>query len=203
MRQFSNPFKLLVVGVTILSFATTSNASWWNPLNWMERNRAKRVETLLVTSNYVKSRILAELVQFEIKQPILLLPTANEPETIYFLSPTKETLEISKDDYLKFIDFLQPNKVLFLGNDSYVSDEYIALTRDRVATWSIANDDWETIAFSVGEMLRLKHLGFDYLVLLNQLDENGRLKPAASTDFFGGYITNEKWTPNKSSEPSN
>ena len=37
---------------------------------------SKDVITLLVTGNYTKQRILAELIQQETKQPILLLPAA-------------------------------------------------------------------------------------------------------------------------------
>ena len=116
--------------------------------------------------------------------------------TMFFLTPTDDTLEVKKDDYLKFINFLNPKRVLFIGNESFTPPEYIEPLKDRLPVWSVTNNDWQKIAFSVEELLKLKRLGYDYLVLLNQLDDQGRLKPAASTESFGGYRTNRKyWAP--------
>ena len=189
----------------ILLFANLAilpaEAGWLNPLSWFRKNKAKRVDSLIITGNYVKSRILAELIQRETKQPILLLPSGEEVNVMFFLTPTDETLEIKKQDYLKFIDFLQPKRALFLGNEAYSPSEYMEPLKDEIPVWSVTNNDWEKIVFSVGEFLKLKHLGFDYLVLTNQLDDDGRLKPASSTDIFGGYRTKRGyWSP---SNPGN
>ena len=187
---------LYIVSVSCLCLVFTTSAAWWNPVSWFKKKGPQRAETLVITGNYVKSRLLAELIQFKSKQPILLLPTGNESDIMFFLTPTEETLEVKKDDYLKFIHFLDPKRVLFLGNELYTPSSYIEQLTDHLPVWSVTNNDWEKIALSVEELLKIKHLEYDYLVLLHQLDDKGHLKPAASTETIGGYTTRGRyWNP--------
>ena len=189
---------IFLLAISYVFIAFPSNAAWWNPVSWFEKKGPKRAETLVVTGNYVKSRILAELIQVRSDQPILLLPGKDGSETMFFIAPTDDTLEVKKEDYLRFINFLNPKRVLFLGNELYTPTEYVEPLKDRLPIWSVTNNDWKTIALSVEELLKIKHLGYDYLVLINQLDDKGQLKPAASTEEFGGYRTNRKyWNPSE------
>ena len=98
-----------------LCFVNVSHAQWYNPMSWswLKGKRAQRVEILIVTSNHIKSKLLADLIQYETGQPILLLPTGNETEDMFFLLPTGESDEINKTDFVRFVDFLQPKNVLF------------------------------------------------------------------------------------------
>ena len=184
---------LVLVSISGVCLALTTSAAWWNPVSWFKKKGPQRAETLVITGNFVKSRLLAELIQFKNKQPILLLPTGNENETMFFLTPTEETLEVKKEDYLKFINFLNPKRILFLGNELYTPTNYVEPLKDILPVWSVTNNDWEKIALSVEELLKIKHLEYDYLVLLHQLDEKGHLKPAASTETIGGYKTKGKY----------
>ena len=194
--MIKNSKYLYSIPVIWLCMVLTSHAAWWNPVSWFKKKGPKRAETLVITGNYVKSRILAELIQTKNKQPILLLPTGNESDTMFFITPIEDTLEVKKEDFLKFINFLDPERVLSLGNEAYTPAEYIEPLKDQIPVWSVTNNDWETIAFGVEELLKIKRLGYDYLVLLNQLDDKGRLKPAASTQTFGGYKTKGRyWAP--------
>ena len=184
---------LVLVSASWFCLTLTTSAAWWNPASWFKKKGPQRAETLVITGNYVKSRLLAELIQFKNKQPVLLLPTGNENETMFFLTPTAETLEVEKENYLKFINFLDPKRILFLGNELYTPSIYIEQVKDILPVWSVTNNDWEKIALSVEELLKIKHLEYDYLVLLHQLDDRGHLKPAASTDTIGGYKTKGKY----------
>jgi hypothetical protein len=163
------------------------------------KKKPRRVETLIVTGNFIKSRILAELVQDEIKQPVLLLPTGNEDDVCYFLPPKGQALEVEAKDFISFVEFLQPRKVLFLGNAQYAAPAYHdALLQNNVVTWAVTNDDWEQIANSVGETLKIKNLYFDYLVLLNQIDAEGKVIGPYRDTRFGEFLTGEggdKWLP--------
>lgn len=199
MPIFLKRMYCLSIVLVSLSFVNVGHAQWWNPKSWMKGKRAKRVEILIVTSNHIKSKLLADLIQYETGQPVLLLPTGNETEDMFFLLPTGESDEINKGDFVRFVDFLQPKNVLFLGDESYVPSEFIEEIKDVVGSWSVPGNNWELIAFSVGDMLKLKHLGLDYLVLLNQLDNRGRIKPPASTEVYGGFATKKKfWKPGSS-----
>ncbi len=186
---------IMIVGLSIIC-VNAAQASWWNPFSWFSGKKIKRIDTLLITGNYVKSRVLVELIQMELKQPILLLPTGEEGDSFFFLAHNRETFQVKREDYPRFINFLQPKKVMFIGNQDYCPHEYMDIIKEQVPVWSIPNDNWEMIAFSVGDVLKVKKLGFDYMVLQNQLDAGGKIKPPATTDVFGGYMTNRKyWTP--------
>jgi hypothetical protein len=163
------------------------------------KKKPRRVKTMIVTGNFIKSRILAELVQDEINQPVLLLPTGNEDDVCYYLPPKGDALEVEAKDFISFVEFLQPRKVLFLGNDQYAAPAYHkALLQNSIVTWAVTNDDWEQIANSVGETLKIKNLYFDYLVLLNQIDAQGQVIGPYHETRFGEFLTGEggdKWIP--------
>jgi len=203
----THPTRKILYGLAALAILTSSALAagdGWRIFDVFQRNKAKRIEMLIVTGNYVQSRVLAEVIQYATKQPILLLPTGNEKDIMYFLGPKMEALEIEEADYVQLIDFLQPKKVLFLGNAAYTDPSYIDTLHDLVATWVVNNDDWEQIAFSVEEMLQVRKLAFNYLVLLEQLAERGRDAPKVSISkkynqaktIFSSYKTKEAgWSP--------
>ena len=44
-----------------------------NPFSWLKKKGPKRAETLVITGNYVKSRLLGELIQFKSEQtPVII-----------------------------------------------------------------------------------------------------------------------------------
>ncbi len=193
MTILSRRFYFTAMVLFSISMITTVEAQWWNPKSWFNSQRAKRVEVLIVTTNHIKSKLLADLIQYETNQPILLLPTGNEKDKMYFLLPTHESDEVSEKDFVRFIDFLQPKNVLFLGDENYAPSHYIDSIKDVVGAWLIPGSNWQVIARSAGDMLRLKNLELDYLVLINQLDANGQIKPPASTQTYGGFMTKDRF----------
>jgi hypothetical protein len=164
--------------IMLTCLAPGAHAELKNPFAFLAKKRQKRIKTLIVTGNYVKSRMLAELIQFRTKQPILLLPTGKEDTTMYFLGPELQALEVHRDDYAKFIAFLQPKKVVFLGDKTYAAPEYIDKLKPVATTWAVNSENWEQIAFSVEEVLKIRKLTFDYLVLIKQLEEKDDPKPS-------------------------
>jgi hypothetical protein len=196
--------RLVAVLVLLTVSAGTLHAEWYKPTTWFQKN-PKRVEVLLVTGNFVKSRVLAELIQKHLKQPILLLPSGEEGDALYFLLPNGETGAVAAEDYVKFVDFLNPKQVLFLGNKDYAPDNYLDDLGESVAVPVIVrDDDWNKIAFSAGELLKIKKLYYNYLVIMNQIDEQGNLIPVPVEQVFGGFITRgEAWPPGsgKAEEP--
>lgn len=177
MRKLRNGLAPMAVAM-LMVIGAQGQAGWWNPKNWGKK-KVRRFDTLIVTGNFVKSRLLAELIQLETKQPILLLP-GDDSEICYGLGPNADAIELREDQYLEFVEHIHPRRVLFLGNSRYVPDKYIELVKDRYAVWSVRNAEWETIAISCGDMLRLKDLAIDYLVLLEQMREAQRAREKVS-----------------------
>jgi hypothetical protein len=190
MYRHLNRLCRVLLLISLLNIVTISDASWWN------RKKPEKIETLIITSNYIKSRIVAELLMIEKNQPILLLSTDGEKDKIYCLFPhSRDGLVVKKVDFVKFVNYLHPKNVVFLGNEQYVPTEYKDLLNDRT-TWSVTGNDWNNIAVSVGSILRYKRLWEDYLVNINQLDEHGQIKPPATTGEIKGFLIKEEyWTP--------
>ncbi len=188
-------FFFFTVILLSVSMITTVDAQWYNPKSWplFNSKKAKRVDILIVTTNYVKSKLLADLIQYETNQPILLLPTGSEKDKMFFLLPTHESDEMNEKDFLRFIDFLQPKNVLFLGDERYAPTQYIDRIKDVAGTWLIPGSNWELIARAAGDMLRLRNLELNYLILLNQLDSKGQIKPPPTTESYRGFITKDKF----------
>jgi len=162
----------------VFLFTAVAPSASAGPFSFLNPKNPKRIKTLIVTGNFVKSRMLAELIQFRTNQPILLLPTGNEEGTMYFLGPELQAYELEPANFKDFVAFLQPKKVLFLGDKNYAPPEFIDELGEVATTWVVNSGDWEQIAFSVEEVMRIRKLTFDYLVLLKQLEERDRPKPS-------------------------
>lgn len=134
-------------------------------------------DTLIVTGNYVKSRMLAELIQYRAKHPILLLPTGDEADMLYGLGPNGKAVPVHRDRYVDFVRNLQPKTIIFLGDASYIPAEYVAELQERFTVVEIKHADWMQIAGTAGELLDLKKLDKDYRKLLDDLDGKGDPKP--------------------------
>lgn len=184
--KFSRPFALTLVFL----FAVASHADWKLP---SLGKKPKRIETLIVTGNYVASRVLAELIQKRIQQPILLLPTGSEDDRCYYIPPTAQSLEVEDRHFLDFVKFLRPKKVLYLGNEYYApADYHDKLVAAEIPTWAINNEDWGQIAESAEDLLKIKHLHLDYLVLIKQVDEDGRIVSPGNHTVFGEYVVGDQ-----------
>ena len=146
-----------------------SYADWYNPASWF-RKKDKTHETLIVTGNYVKSRLLAELVQHHTGYPVLLLPTGLEKDTMYLLGPQGKALEIKREDFLFYVDYLHPKTVVFLGNDQYAPAQYAAQIKERFAIAQFDANEWDKISVSVGELFNLPTLAEEYKTMLDKVE---------------------------------
>jgi hypothetical protein len=130
--------------------------------------------TLVITSNYKKSRLLAELIQNATKQPILLLP-AGDQKGIYFMPKYgKLAQEITEDQFGRFIDFVNPQKIVVLGDSSFVPRKYIDQIDKKMVVVQVNSKDWLANAKAVSTILDLHNLAYDYTRLYRQV-EGGKL----------------------------
>jgi hypothetical protein len=133
------------------------------------------VITLIITSNYKKSRLLAELIQRETKQPILLLP-AGDQKGIYLMPGTvkKLALEVKEENIGKFVAFINPQQILVLGDRGFVPQNYINMIDKKMPVFVVNGRDWLINARSVARLLDLNNLASDYTRLYRQV-EGGKL----------------------------
>lgn len=155
-------------------------SSWMQPFQGPSQN----ISYLIVTGNYSKSRVLAELIQKSTGQPILLLPFASENSTqnIYFVPPIKsgKALKVPYTEMTNFINFLNPKMVLVIGNQNYVPDAYFKMISDKTRpVVRITSDDWIKNGDELGILLNLSNLGSDYKRLLEELQNNANYQRKA------------------------
>ncbi len=173
---------LLGAGLVMTSGA---NAGLWSRLTalnpWSRKNRP---HTLIVTGNFGKSRVLAELVQFKTGQPILLVsPDGSGQDSLYFLPKGTDAMALGTDEFVEFVDFLQPEQVVFLGDASYVSPSYIDALGDRFPVLIVKSQDWVQNARALGSIMKCRRLPRHYSRYLLQLEaaSGGRAVPSGTT----------------------
>ena len=143
-----------------------------NPFNWFSDEG--RVETLMITGNYARSRLLAELAQVKTEQPVLLVsPAASGGSDLFFLPAAPEAMEVEKAKYGEFVRFLQPERIVVLGDAGFVPPEFVDKVRDRYPTVILASEDWIDNAAALARILEVPKLTSRYIDLLAQLDAVG------------------------------
>ncbi|MBQ4479788.1 MAG: hypothetical protein II943_04030 [Victivallales bacterium] len=137
----------------------------------LRRNTSRaRVNTLLVTGNYLKPRLLCELAQYRSKQPIILVQ--NDPDNaegtarLFYLpgSGSQESEEIAATQFTEFLTFLNPKMVVFVGNEDecYPVDFVYQARNGNFRVLTISSNDWDKNAQLLGEVMRIPRLSRDY-----------------------------------------
>jgi len=160
---------------------SSARAEFWsklNPLTWFSSK--SRPHTLIVTGNYTKSRLLAELIQYHNAQPILLIsPRADgEGEVLYFLTSDGQATAIEAEKYMEFVDWLAPKRIVFLGDDRYVPPTYVEQVRARYPMVCIPSDDWSRNAEAAAKVFGLKKLSKRYSELASRVDVARPMPPS-------------------------
>ena len=159
-----NRKKIAVVFITSLisSLIIPLQAGSWNwtrPYKMPEKN----IESMVIVGNYRQPRLLAELVQNETKQPILVVPAAGEGN-VYFMPADRDdkTLKIKLEDLTDFIKFVNPDKILVLGDKRYVPEKYLAVIDPTQTVITVTNKEWAMVAKTTSRILDLKYLIKDF-----------------------------------------
>lgn len=153
MKTLKITLSLMVLAVLVLGTSCTL----------FKRSGRARVHTLMFTGNYLDSRLLAELAQYKTKQPIIFVESDGAGEQL-FLLPTfgSQAEQISKSDLLDVVAFLNPKRVAFLGDSSYVPAEYISMLQGKFEVITFASSDWSNNAQGLGALLNQSRLKYDF-----------------------------------------
>lgn len=165
------PWRSLLL-VAVATACVTADAGWFG-------FGKRRVETLVITGNYAKSRLLAELFQHETKQPIVLIsPEAAGSDQLYFMPVVPETMSFDSTKYVEFIDFLRPARIVFLGDASFVPPSYIDQVRGRYPTVVLNSREWLDNAKALGVIIKDRSLAKRYGSYFEKLDAAAGSIPA-------------------------
>ncbi len=162
----------LVSGLAIVfSMIAVANAGFWD---WSRpyQGPSKDVGTLVVTGNYLKARVLADLIQYHTSQPILLI--TSEGGKLFFMPATGPSLEVKDEDFTNFVKFTNPKQILILGDSSFVPESYSKRIDPKQTSIRVDNKDWYQIAVTVGKILDKTYLASDFKKLNDEID-SGKL----------------------------
>lgn len=171
MKAHTRTRKIVVLMGLCLVAGLGAQAAWYSRVPFLSKwfSKGDRVEALLVTGNYAQSRLLAELVQYKTKQPIILIsPRRGGGNDVFFLPSGPEAMVLEPERYQEFIAFLQPKRVVVLGDDSFVPPRFLELVRDH-PTVVVKSRDWRKNAETLAEMFDYSKLPEYYVQYLGQL----------------------------------
>ena len=162
--------KFLLLSLSAL-FCTGLFAAPWAAIG------PKRVpETLVIVSNYKSPRLMAELIQYESRAPFILLPAAGGKDQRIFFCPAKKNSVVIQEAKLNaFVRFLNPKRVVVIGNENVVSKRYTDLLDRTIPVVRIDSVDWDSIARELTFMLNLSNLGKDFRRLRENMLNDGKI----------------------------
>lgn len=160
---------MLIFGIAVLA-AASSFADFQDVVNWFKGPR-KDIRSIVITSNYIKSRLLADLIQAESRQPYVLLPAEGQ-KNIYFCPVNKKqpAFLLTEKNVARFINFSNPERVYVLGGTDYVPQRYIDQIDRRIQVIMIPVKDWDAAARSLSDMMDLPNLSGDFSKLNQQVN---------------------------------
>ncbi|MCP3965786.1 MAG: hypothetical protein GY750_18520 [Lentisphaerae bacterium] len=172
--RYANLIKRTFIFVVLTGAAITSFAERWD---WATPYRGPKQDiiNLVITSNYKKPLLMAQLIQYETRQPYILLPVRKD-SGIYFcpVNNKKPALEVKKENLARFIKFLNPKRIIVLGDETYVPEKFLKGIDKNIPTVTISGDDWDRAAVTLTNLLGITNLKYDFARLSKKL-ENGTL----------------------------
>lgn len=163
--------KIFTAAVCSLCISTSIFASsWWTrPYEGARQN----VSTLFVTANIDMPRILADVIQYSTRQPYLLVPARGEGK-IFLCVAQKNAKEIRAADVTRFINFINPQQIIVLGDERMISPKYLELLPGNQTVLTIYNDDWNQVAATLSLFLNKSNIKYDFKKLSEEY-KRGRL----------------------------
>jgi hypothetical protein len=174
IRSRLTPFVLGLLAFVAVTGA--AQAGWWKKFVNAVTGKPPEYTTVIVTKNYIKSVMLAELIQHETGQPILLLPTGGEGESIYAMGPGGQAGKFDRAKFLDVLEILSPKTVVFLGDERFAPKEYQDLARKLYPVCVLDAPDFDKVAEAAGAVMQLEDLADSYKDMIKQFDSKGNIK---------------------------
>ena len=149
----------LVAAVTLLT-AFNADALTFNPFKRAGRIKAN---TLIISGNFVHSRLLADLAQYYSKQPVLLIsPDVDGSYQIFYLPSATKATPVSQDEFMGIVEYVNPKRIVVLGGDDFVPHKFIDLARSKYSVMILDSDDWSRNAATLGDLLKTDKLALQF-----------------------------------------
>ena len=147
---------ILAIVAIVLGLAVESQALTLNPF---KRNGRVKASSLMITGNYMESRLLAELAQYYSKQPLLVIsPDVDGGYQLFFIPAVNEATAVSPDEFTEIIKYINPKRIIVIGNDSFVPMKFVDQARADYSIITLDSDNWSKNAAALGELLKIEKL---------------------------------------------
>jgi len=122
-----------------------------------QKGSRARVNTLMVSGNFLQPRLLCEIAQFHTHQPVFVFSPADEENsapTFYYLSPNEKGEPFSPAQFYEMVEHLNPRMVVFLGDETFYPTEIITdELRSNYRVMQLSSSNWEKNAMMLGDIL--------------------------------------------------
>ena len=129
---------------------------------WMSHNSRRAPKSLIVVGNYKTPRLMAATIKGLTSQPYLIITGDGS----YFAVLAKATVKIPADKLDKYINELNPRRVIIVGDERYVSREQENKLRKinlkRIPLVRIYGGDWGRIAEELDDLLNIGNLAREF-----------------------------------------
>ncbi len=151
LKKISLLALLMFVAVSVLQAAP-----------FMSHNSRRAPKTLVVVGNYKTPRLMAATIKGLTSQPYMVITADGR----YFLFMTRSTTEIPADRLADYINRLNPNRVVIIGDERYVTREQENKLRQinirRIPVVRIYGGDWGRIAEELDDLLNIGNLAREF-----------------------------------------
>ncbi|WDE96722.1 hypothetical protein PQO03_01930 [Lentisphaera profundi] len=143
-------------------------------------NKDDDVTTLIVTGYSLHSRLLADLLQFHTKQPVVFITRPDAKEVLFVPAqkntnpaPPQTPIKISASEFHNFVNFAHPKQVVLLGEERFIPKHYRDVINPNIKTYALTDKNWTIIATQCEELFGIKGLAKKYQAELDRLARGG------------------------------
>lgn len=167
MKKF---YYLFPIALALMIFSSTGCSAF-------RREGRTRAHTLMITGNYMNSRLLCDLAQYKTKQPILLFSLdADQSQQIFFMPASSKVQQINADEFVDIVSFINPKRIVVVGGNDYVPQSFIDQVRSKFPVMIFNSEDWSQNARMLGELLNQRGLLKEFDDSKERLAKSGVIK---------------------------
>ncbi len=194
-----------VAGLSIINTVQANSWDWSGPY----KSKQSQIETLVIADDEGASRVLADLILAESKQPYLKLPGKANKSIACFAAKQRKGIEIPEKDFSRFIEFLSPKRILVIAATGENRDKFIGmLPENKTVVVIYNNENWMKTAKTISVLFNMSYLSKDFERLYTQVYINSPYRPTKAKKKevkIGSKVikTTPKATPKKEKAPVN
>ena len=175
-------------------------AGSWDGGDWPKYKQGRVIEYLIITGNYESPRLLAEIIQKETRNPILLLPASGQNSEIFLILPDgRVPAKVDPDQLSAYISGLNPKRILIIGDSTIVPPEYRLTINKKYEIISFGSKSWNLNAMAADNLFNSNKIQKDFnrrLAAVKQPKQEKKAeKPAAKVEIPKDHQADSKLDP--------